>query len=194
MNNRREPGMNQREKALALLKEHVKSERLIKHCLSVEAGMITYAELYGEDRDRWAAIGLLHDVDYEEYPDEHPVRSIEILRLAGYDDKFIESIQGHADNAVRDTLEAKVLYAADEMCGFMVACALVRDPKGFSEIQVKSVKKKLKDKAFARAISRENAEVAAAELGITIDEHIENLIAGMGKRELELNAEGTSLL
>ncbi len=186
--------MTQRDSALALLKEHVQSERLLKHCLAVEAGMITYAEKLGEDRDRWAAIGLLHDVDYERFPEEHPLRSIEILKEAGYDDQFIASIQGHADAGVRDTLEAKVLYAADEMCGFMVACALVRDPKGFVDMQVKSVRKKFKDKAFARAISRENAEIAAQELGITLDEHIENLIIGMGKREQELNAEGGSLL
>jgi len=186
--------MNQREKAWALLNEYVKSERLLKHCLAVEAGMVTYAGIYGEDRDRWAAIGLLHDVDYELYPDEHPVRSIDILKNAGYDDQFIESIQGHADNAPRESLEAKALYAADEMCGFMVACALVRDPKGFSDMQVSSVRKKFKDKAFARAISRENAGKAAEDLGITLEEHIANLIKGMAARELELNAEGGSLL
>lgn len=187
--------MSQREQALVLLKDHVKSERLLKHCLAVEAGMVTYAELYDEDRDRWAAIGLLHDVDYEIYPDEHPLKSIEILKAENYDDQFIKSIQGHAaDGVSRDTLEAKVLYACDEMCGFMVACALVRDPRGFETMQVKSVKKKFKDKAFARAISRENAEIAVAEMGITLEEHIENLIAGMGKRELELNAFGASLL
>ncbi len=186
--------MTEREKAWALLNEYVKSERLLKHCLAVEAGMITYAEKYGEDRDRWSAIGLLHDVDYELYPEDHPKSSVEILKKAGYDDQFIESIQGHADAADRVTLEAKVLYAADEMCGFMVACALVRDPKGFDDMKVSSVRKKFKDKAFARAISRENAGQAAEDLGITLDEHIENLIAGMGKREKELNAEGGSLL
>jgi len=187
--------MNQRDKAWALLKEHVKSERLLKHCTAVEAGMVTYAELNGEDRDRWAAIGLLHDVDYETYPEDHPLKSIDLLRNEGYDDQFIKSIQGHAaDGVPRDTLEAKVLYACDEMCGFMVACALVRDPRGFEDMQVKSVKKKFKDKAFARAISREHAESAVAEMGITLDEHIENLITGMGKRERELNAIGSSLL
>ncbi len=187
--------MDQREQAWALLKKYVTSERLLKHCLAVEAGMVTYAELYNEDRERWSAIGLLHDVDYEAYPEEHPARSIDILKAEGYDDQFIKSIQGHAaDGVPRDTLEAKVLYACDEMCGFMVACALVRDPRGFTDMQVKSVRKKFKDKAFARAISRENAEAAVAEMGITLEEHIENLIVGMGKRELELNAEGMSLL
>lgn len=185
---------NQREKAFELLNEHVKSERLIKHCLAVEAGMLTYAEIYGEDQDRWAAIGLLHDVDYEKFPDTHPIGSIEILRTAGYDQMFIETIQSHATEAMRDTLEAKALYAADEMCGFMVACALVRDPKGFNEMQVKSVMKKFKDKAFARAISRENAGLAAEDLGITLEGHISNLIAGMSKREIELNNMGQSLL
>ncbi len=187
--------MIQREEAWALLKDHVKSERLLKHCLAVEAGMVTYAIINGEDRDRWAAIGLLHDVDYEAYPEEHPLKSIDILKAENYDDQFIKSIQGHAaDGVPRDTLEAKVLYACDEMCGFMVACALVRDPRGFEDMQVKSVKKKFKDKAFARAISRENAEAAVLEMGLTLDEHIENLIVGMGKRELELNTTGASLL
>lgn len=188
--------MTQREKAWELLRQHVQSERLLKHSLAVEAGMITYADIFGEDRDRWAAIGLLHDVDYEEFADEHPLRSIDILQEAGYDDPFIQSIQGHAkevSGVERTTLEAKALYASDEMCGFIVACALVRDPKGFT-MEVKSVKKKFKDKAFARAISREAAPDAAAELGVSFEEHIQNLITGMAKREAELNAIGQSLL
>jgi putative nucleotidyltransferase with HDIG domain len=187
--------MNQRDQAWALLNEHVKSERLLKHCLAVEAGMVTYAELNGEDRDRWAAIGLLHDVDYEAYPEEHPLKSIPILQAAQYDEAFINAIQGHAaDGVPRESLEAKVLYACDEMCGFIIACALVRDPKGFEDMQVKSVLKKFKDKAFARAISREHAGEAVAEMGITLEAHVENLIQGMGKRELELNVLGSSLL
>lgn len=185
---------SQREKALELLKKHVQSERLLKHCLAVEAGMLTYAKIYGEDLDRWAAIGLLHDVDYEEFPDTHPIASIEILKAEGYDQVFIDSIQAHATEATRDTLEAKVLYAADEICGFMVACALVRSPRGFDEMQVKSVMKKFRDKAFARAISRENADIAAVDLGITLEEHIANLIEGMKAREEELNLIGQSLM
>lgn len=188
--------MTQREKAWELLTQHVKSERLLKHCLAVEAGMLTYAEIFGEDKERWGLIGLLHDVDYEEFPDEHPLKSVDILKEAGYDDEFIKSVQGHAkemSGVERTGLDAKALYACDEMCGFMVACALVRDPKGFT-MEVKSVKKKFKDKAFARAISRDMAPAAAEELGVEFDQHIQNLIAGMGKREEELNAMGMSLL
>ncbi|MEI8216280.1 MAG: HD domain-containing protein [Eubacteriales bacterium] len=185
---------NQRQKAWELLSQHVKSERLIKHCLAVEAGMLTYARIYGEDQDRWAAIGLLHDVDYEEFPDTHPLASVKILSDNGYDQVFIDSIQSHATEAERSTREAKVLYAADEMCGFMVACALVRSPKGFEDMQVKSVMKKFKDKAFARAINRENAGIAAMDLGITLEEHIDNLIVGMRVREAELNSLNQSLL
>ncbi len=188
--------MGMRNEAWELLTQHVQSERLLKHCLAVEAGMITYAEIFGEDRDRWAALGLLHDVDYEKFPEEHPIPSVRILKEAGYDDEFIKSVQGHGkerSGVARDSLESKALYASDEMCGFMVACALVRDPKGFT-MEVKSVKKKFKDKAFARAISRENAPIAAEELGVDFDQHIQNLITGMGKREEELHATGQSLL
>lgn len=188
--------MKEREKAFELLKKHIQSERLIKHCLAVEAGMIAYAKKYGQDADRWASIGLLHDIDYEKYPDEHPARTEEILKEYGYDDNFIKAILGHAEymNISRDTLEAKVLFAVDEMCSFIVACALVRDPKSFETLEVKSVQKKMKDKAFAKPVSRENIAAAASELGVEIHEHIETLIGGLKEREAELNSQGMSLI
>ncbi len=188
--------MSMREQAWKLLNEHVKSERLLKHSLAVEAGMITYAHIFGEDVDRWAAIGLLHDVDYEEYPDDHTVKCKDILEAAEYDSDFIATIQSHwpdKSGVQRNFLVDKALHACDEMCGFMVACAMVRDPKGFT-MEVKSVKKKFKDKGFAKAINREEAPLAAEELGVPFDEHIQNLITGMGKREAELTEVGLSLM
>ncbi|MCG8483174.1 MAG: HD domain-containing protein [Clostridia bacterium] len=188
--------MNQRDKAFHILKEEISSPRLIKHSLAVEAGMITYAGIFNQDKDRWAAIGLLHDIDFEKYPDEHPAKAPSFLEERGYDADFIKAILGHSDQmkVSRDSLEAKALYAVDELCSFIVACALVRSPKGFEDMKVKSVKKKLKDKAFARAVSRDIVAKGAEELGVELSEHITNLIEGLSRQEEKLRNEGLSLI
>lgn len=188
--------MNQREKAYHILKEEIHSPRLIKHCLAVEAGMIKYAEIFNQDQDRWAAIGLLHDIDFEKYPDEHPAKASSFLEERGYDSEFIKAVLGHSDEmkVVRDTLEAKALYAVDELSSFIVACALVRSPKGFEDMKLKSIKKKLKDKAFARAVNRDTVSRGAEELDIELSEHITNVIEGLSKQEEKLKSEGLSLI
>lgn len=188
--------MSQRDQAFHILKEEIESPKLIKHCLAVEAGMTKYAEILDQDKDRWAAIGLLHDIDFEKYPDEHPAKAVPFLEEKGYDSEFIKAILGHSDemNVERDTLEAKALYAVDELCSFIVACALVRSPKGFEDMKVKSVKKKLKDKAFARAVNRDTVAKGAEELGVELSEHIQNIIEGLKSQEERLMREGLSLI
>jgi putative nucleotidyltransferase with HDIG domain len=185
-----------REKAFELLKQHVKSKSLIKHVLAVEAGMIGYAEKYGEDVEEWSALGLLHDLDYEKEPDNHPYKATELLREEGYPEEFATAVLSHADytNTPRNTLMSKVLYAVDELSGFIVACVLVRPSKSFDDLKVKSVKKKLKDKAFAKAVDRDCIQRGADELGIDLMEHIELLIGFLAKRENELNKIGLSLI
>lgn len=172
-----------RDEAFKLLKEYVKSESLLKHCLAVEASMIEYAKKFNQDVDRWAACGLLHDIDFEKYPDEHPLKGVEILKEKGYDDEFINAIKGHADNTntKRETLLAKTLYAVDELSSFIIACALVR-PTKLEGLKVSSVKKKLKSKAFAQAVNREVVKKGAEELGVDFQEHIQTVIDALSKR------------
>lgn len=149
-----------RDAAYALLTEYTKSESLIKHALSVEQAMVAYAAKHGEDGLRWGGIaGLLHDFDYEKkYPtlEDHPMRGMEILTEKGYPQDIIDAIGGHAEHTgiKRETLMAKTLFAVDELCGFLLACAYVRPDKSIANVQIKSVKKKLKDKSFARAVNR----------------------------------------
>ncbi len=185
-----------REDAWKLLTEFTKSDSLIRHALAVEAGMRAYAEKYGEDVERWGIIGLIHDFDYEMYPENHPAEGEKILRERGWPEDIIYAIQGHAsrEGFPRIHLVDKVLYAVDELAGFIVATVLVRPSKNFEGLKVKSVKKKLKDKAFARKVNREEIYKGAKELGIPIEEHIEFMIEALKKREEELNKEGLSLL
>ncbi len=185
-----------REDAWKLLTEFTKSDSLIRHALAVEAGMRAYAEKYGEDVERWGIIGLIHDFDYEMYPENHPAEGEKILRERGWPEDIIYAIQGHAsrEGFPRIHLVDKVLYAVDELAGFIVATVLVRPNKNFEGLKVKSVKKKLKDKAFARKVNREEIYKGAKELGIPIEEHIEFMIEALKKREEELNKEGLSLL
>ena len=185
-----------RENAWKLLQQHVESKSLIKHCLAVEAGMIGYAQKYGEDIEEWAALGLLHDLDFEKDPENHPYRGAEILKEEGYPEEFVKAVLGHGDetNTPRDTRMAKALYAVDQLSGFITACVLVRPSRSFDDLKVKSVTKKMKDKAFARAIDRDGIRRGAEELGVELSEHIQLMIDALGKREKELNAEGLSLL
>jgi putative nucleotidyltransferase with HDIG domain len=171
------------EDALKLLFEYTESENLRKHAFAVESAMRAYARKFGEDEEKWAIVGLLHDFDYEKFPtpDQHPWVGSKILEERDYPEDIRKAILGHADytGVPRDTLMAKVLYACDELCGFITAVALVRPNKKLEEVTVESVKKKLKDKAFARSVNREDIYKGAEELGIPLDEHIQFVIEAM---------------
>lgn len=172
-----------RDEAFALLTEYTQKEALINHALGVEAAMRAYAKKFGEDEEAWGIVGLIHDFDYEKYPtmEDHPFRGAEILRERGYPEEWIQAILGHGDHTgvPRTTLMAKTLYAVDELSGFITAVTYVRPNKKLSEVEVRSVKKKLKDKAFARQVSREDIRRGAEELGVELDEHIDFVIRAM---------------
>ena len=174
--------MTTRDDAWSLLCEYTRSESLRKHALAVEAVMKAYARRLGEDEQTWGLVGMLHDFDYEVYPNapDHPVKGSEILRERGYSEEFRRAILGHANytGVARDTLLARGLYAYDELTGFIVACALVR-PNGIWDLESKSVKKKLKDKAFARTVNRDEVYEGATELGVDIGEHIDFIIGAL---------------
>jgi putative nucleotidyltransferase with HDIG domain len=170
-----------RAEALALMQQHTASPSLRQHMLAVEAAMRAYAQKYGGDPDTWGMVGLLHDFDYERYPndshsptEEHPSWGVRLLREKGVPEEMCRAILGHATytGVPRDTPMAKALFAVDELCGFLVACALVRPSRSFADLEVSSVKKKLKDKAFARGVNRDEVRQGAEELGVPLDEHI----------------------
>ncbi len=181
--------MHNREYCLSLLKEYTKSEALIKHAFAVESCVRAYAEKFKQDIEYWGNVALLHDFDYEKFPtpEEHPFKGAEILKQLGFDKEFVESIMSHADytNIPRDTLLKKVLFACDELTGFITAVAYVRPSKTIDEVEVKSVLKKMKDKAFARAVNREDIIKGAEDLGIPLEEHIQFCIDAM-KRNKDL--------
>jgi putative nucleotidyltransferase with HDIG domain len=168
--------------ALNLMHEYTQSEALRKHMYGVEAAMRAYARKYGEDEETWAIVGILHDFDYEKYPDapDHPTKGSEILKEKGYSDEIRTAILGHADymNVPRESRLAKSLYACDELSGFIAAVAVIR-PNKIMDLEVSSVKKKLKDKAFAKNVSREDIQKGAAELEVNLDEHIKFVIEAM---------------
>ncbi|HEX8181674.1 MAG TPA: HD domain-containing protein [Pyrinomonadaceae bacterium] len=175
--------MPTRADAWELLCEYTKGESLRKHALAVETAMRAAAPRYGgaaADVDEWGITGLLHDFDYEMFPtaEEHPYKGATIMCGRGYPDHMIRAIMGHATytNVPRDTPLARALFATDELCGFLVACALVRPSKSLDDMEVSSVKKKLKDKAFARTVNREDIYQSVAELGVNLDEHIRFVI------------------
>jgi putative nucleotidyltransferase with HDIG domain len=172
-----------RDEAFSLLTQYTKNENLIKHALAVETAMRYYARLFGEDESVWGVVGLLHDFDYEMYPslEEHAFKGAEILRSLGYDETFVKAILSHArhTNVPRDTKLEKTLFAVDELCGMITAVALVRPSKSLADVRVKSVKKKLKDKAFARAVNRADILEGAEDLEIDLDTHIGNVITAM---------------
>jgi putative nucleotidyltransferase with HDIG domain len=187
--------MVNRDQAWILLKEFVETDSLRKHALAVEAAMIGYAKQLDENVEVWASLGLLHDLDYEKFPDKHPYVAVDLLEHRNFPDEFVLAIKGHADytNTPRECRMAKMLYACDELASFIVAVALVR-PDGFEGMEAKSVRKKLKDKAFARAVNREEIARGAEDIGIDLMAHIETLIDALRSREAELKAEGLSLL
>lgn len=176
-----------REYCLKVLTDHTKTDSLLKHAFAVEACLMHYAKLYNEDEAYWGNIGLLHDFDYEMYPtyEDHTYRGNEILEKLDFEKEFRESIMSHASytNIPRDTLLKKVLFASDELAGFILAVVYVRPSKSIDEVEVKSVKKRMKDKAFAKAVSREEIQEGAEAMGITLDEHIQNCIDGMKARK-----------
>ncbi len=163
-----------RETAFTILNEYTKGEGLLKHAYAVEAAMRTYAQKFNEDVDRWGITGLLHDFDYEMFPDEHPYKGNQILKEKKVDEDILTAIMGHASfsGVARESLMAKVLYAVDELCGFITAVTLVRPNKALSEVKVKSVKKKMKDKRFAAKVNRDEMLQGAEELGVVFDEHV----------------------
>jgi len=184
-----------RQAAWDLLCEYTKNENLRKHALAVEACLRAYARKFGEDEEKWAAVGLIHDFDYEVYPNapDHPVKGSEILKDRGCSEEIRRAILGHADytGVPRDTLLAKTLFACDELVGFLTACALVR-PDRIATLEARSVRKRMKDKAFARAVSRQDIIKGAEELGIPLDEHITFCIEAMRSIAEQLGLEPTA--
>ena len=177
-----------RADALSLVHEYTQSDSLRKHMLAVEAAMRAYAEKFGEDADRWGLAGLLHDFDYERWPnaahsptDEHPAEGVRILRAKGYPEDILQAILGHAQysGVPRESRMARTLFAVDELTGLITATALVRPSRSVHEVDARSVRKKMKDKAFARGVSREDVLLGAQELGVDLDEHIQFVIAAM---------------
>ena len=184
-----------RNAAWAIVTEYTQSESLRKHMLGVEAAVRGYARHYGEDEDDWGAVALLHDFDYERFPDQenHPFRGVEILKAKGYPEWVTRAILSHADysGVARESRLEKTLYACDEMSGFVTAASLVRPSKSILDLEAPSVVKRMKDKAFARAVSRDDLRRGAEELGIPLDQHIANVIAFMRLRADELGLRGS---
>src|SRR5688572_12558673 len=177
-----------RDDALALIHEYTASDSLRKHMLAVEAAMRAYAERFGDDVERWGLTGLVHDFDYERYPnaahsptEEHPAHGVRVLRGLGYPEDILEAILGHAtySGVPRESRMAKALFAVDELTGLITATALVRPSRSVREVEARSVRKKMKDKAFARGVSREDVVQGAQELGVDLDEHIAFVITAM---------------
>lgn len=184
-----------RDDALALMHEYTQSDALRKHMYAVEAAMRAMARRAGEDEALWGIVGLLHDFDYERFPNdarsptaEHPSEGVRIIQARGYPEPVQRAILGHASytGVPRDTPVARALYGVDELCGFLVACALVRPSRSLADLEVGSVTKKLKDKAFARGVNRDEVRQGAEELGVPLDEHIRFVIAALRPVEREL--------
>ncbi len=185
-----------REQALAIVREFTTSEGLIKHMLGVETAMRAYARRFGEDEARWALMGLLHDFDWEihpeAHPEAHPAKGAPILRERGVPEDIIHTIQTHADylNLPRMALAEKTLFAVDELVGLITATTYVRPSRSILDVDVAAVKKKMKDKAFARAVNREDITRGASELGVPLDEHIGVVLAAMQADATELGLAG----
>jgi len=184
-----------RDTAWALLTEYTKSESLRKHALAVEIAVCGYARKFGEDENLWGLVGLLHDFDYERWPslEDHPYRGAEILREREYSEVLIRAIMSHSDETgvVRQSRLEHTLFACDELAGFITAAALVRPSKSVLDLEAKSVKKRMKDKAFARGVSRDDLRKGAEELGLSLDEHITNVITFMRSSAETLGLKGS---
>lgn len=181
-----------REDIWNLVCEYTESEQLRKHMLAVEAAMKFYARKYGEDEIFWGNLGLVHDFDYEKFPERHPFHGLEVLTAEGFPEEFLYALRAHADYGDPDALEEKyrepaprtrlvdkALYASDELTGLIIAVAYVRPSKKLADVDLQAIKKKWKDKAFARGAKREDIERGAAELGVPLDEHIQNVLSAL---------------
>jgi len=184
-----------RDEALALMHEYTASDALRRHMYAVEGAMRACARKYGEDEEKWGVVGLLHDFDYERYPndahsptDEHPSHGVGVLRERCIEEDILAAIMGHASytGVPRESSMAKSLFAVDELCGFLTACALVRPSRSLQDLTVKSVKKKLKDKAFARGVNRDEVRQGAEELGVPLEEHVQFVIEALRPIEQDL--------
>lgn len=188
--------MTTRQEALAIVREHVKNEGLVRHMLAVEAAMRHYARLFGEDQEAWGLAGLLHDFDWEIHPtlEQHPQGGATILRRRGVPEETIQAVLSHANHTgvPRQTRMQKALYACDEITGLITAVALVRPSKAIADVSVKSIKNKWKDKAFAAGTKRDEMEAAAQEFGVELWEHAGNVLAAMQAKAAELGLEGVS--
>jgi putative nucleotidyltransferase with HDIG domain len=184
-----------RADAYALMTEYTHSDSLRKHMLAVEASVRGYAREFGENEEDWGIVALLHDFDYERYPDpeHHPFKGVEILQQRGYPEWVTRAILSHADysGVPRESRLEKTLYACDEMSGFVTAAALVRPSKSVLDLEAASVMKRMKDKAFARAVNREDLRRGAEELGLPLDQHIANVIAFMRVEAEALGLKGS---
>jgi putative nucleotidyltransferase with HDIG domain len=184
-----------RDDAWQLLNEYTKSESLLKHALAVEAAVRGYARLFGEDEEAWGLVALLHDFDYERWPtaENHPFRGCEILSEKGYPEWVTRAILSHADysGVARESRLEKTLWACDEMAGFITAASLVRPSKSVLDLEANSVIKRMKDKAFARAVKREDLRQGAEAIGLPLEEHIANVISFMRERADALGLRGT---
>ena len=187
--------MNTRDSAWELLQQYTKSESLRKHALAVEILMRAYAEKFGEDSELWGIVGVLHDFDYEMYPEfpDHPTKGSAILKEQGYPEEIIHAISSHVDamKLPRHSALCKALFACDELAGFLVAAALVRPGKSIVGMETRSVRKKLKDKAFARSVNREDIYHGAEELGVDLDEHLPFCTLALQQKAAVLGLDGT---
>ncbi len=190
-----------RDRALALMHEYTASESLRRHMYAVELAMRAMAARAGEDPDAWGIVGLLHDFDYERYPnerhspaEEHPSEGVRVLAAQGFPEPWQRAILGHAHytGVARDTPMARALFSVDELCGFLVACALVRPSRSLADLEVKSVKKKLKDKAFARGVNREEVLQGAREIGVPLEEHVAFVLEALRPHEARLGLGGAA--
>jgi putative nucleotidyltransferase with HDIG domain len=189
-------GLPSRDDALALLREYTKKEGLLKHALAVEAAVRAYARKLDGDPDTWGLVGLLHDFDYERWPtaEDHPFRGVEVLEQQGYPEWFRRAVLSHADytGVTRESQLEKALFACDELCGFLTACALVTPNKSLHDVKVKSVKKKMKSKAFAASVNRDDIRNGAEQLGVELDEHIAFVLEALQGIAGELGLQGPS--
>lgn len=192
-----EPPLPDRVATWNLVTEFIQSESLRRHCLAVETAMLAYARDFGEPEEPWGIVGLVHDYDYEVHPtlDEHPEAGVSVLRERGYPEWVIRAVRSHADHldVARETRLEKTLAAVDEMTGFIAAVALVRPSRAVADVTAQSVRKKMKDKAFARAVSREEMLNTAAALGVDFDEHIEFVIQAMNGNAAALGLAGANV-
>jgi putative nucleotidyltransferase with HDIG domain len=198
----RAPLMLNRPDALSLMHEYTASDSLRKHMLAVEGAMRAYAERFGEDVERWGLAGLLHDFDYERWPNEahapdreHPSEGVRILRERGVPEDVLQAILGHATytGVARESRMARALFAVDELTGLITATALVKPTRSLNDVDVRSVQKKMKDKAFARGVNRDDIVLGAAELGVDLPEHIQFVLAAMRGRADQLGLAGSNL-